>query len=117
VPLAREDHLAREPWLTGSPAPTPLDASTRVAAKAGQLRGYGAQRRLAALIACGAGFVVGLGCSDDEYCDPSYRAVCIPGGAKYDLNCVDLDDADFRVRGADPYNLDGDGDGVGCEAY
>jgi hypothetical protein len=76
-----------------------------------------AGRARAALLAVGVALAVALGCGEEEYCDPSYRGVCVPGGARYDLNCVDLDDADFRVQGVDPYNLDGDGDRIGCEAH
>jgi hypothetical protein len=87
--------------------------------RVGQLRGHKVGTRSAALAACSVCLaVVGLGCAEDEYCEPSYKGVCIPGGAKYDLNCVDLDEADFRVKGGEPIRTtDGDRDGVGCEAY
>ena len=37
-----------------------------------------------------------------------------PGPAGYDLDCADIGHQ-VRVTGADPYGLDGDGDGWGCE--
>jgi len=37
-----------------------------------------------------------------------------PGPAGYDLNCSDIGHQ-VRVDGADPYGLDGDNDGTGCE--
>ena len=47
-----------------------------------------------------------------EECAPHYEP-CLP--VTDDLNCSDLD---FRVRvvGDDPYNLDRDGNGLGCES-
>jgi hypothetical protein len=61
---------------------------------------------------------------EDEYyeedaesdCDPSYPDVCIPADS-YDVDCAEVDETDFTVDGDDPYGLDGDGDGVGCESY
>jgi micrococcal nuclease len=45
-------------------------------------------------------------------CNPNYRP-CVPNSST-DLDCADIG---FRVRvvGSDPYRLDGDGDGYGCE--
>jgi hypothetical protein len=47
-------------------------------------------------------------------CIPSYSP-CVPN-VSYDLDCPDIG---FRVsvHGADPYNLDADNDGIGCERY
>jgi micrococcal nuclease len=48
-------------------------------------------------------------------CHPSYTP-CLP--VVGDLDCADvraLDVAPVRVLGSDPYRLDGDGDGLGCE--
>ena len=49
-------------------------------------------------------------------CAPSYPDFCIPADAG-DLDCKDVDGSDFTVQGSDPYGLDRDGDGVGCESY
>jgi hypothetical protein len=105
-------------WGTASPPPSRVcRLAGRPVAKVRQLRGYEVGTRFARTFACGVCVVVGIGCTESEYCDPSYRGVCIPGGAKYDLNCVDLDEARFIVKGVDAYNLDGDRDEIGCEAY
>lgn len=47
-------------------------------------------------------------------CEPGYSP-CLPRVA--DLNCSDIPDSKkpIRVTGSDPYRLDGDGDGWGCE--
>ena len=48
-------------------------------------------------------------------CHPSYSP-CLP--VVHDLDCADvraLGKAPVRVLGSDPYRLDGDGDGFGCE--
>ena len=47
-------------------------------------------------------------------CQPGYSP-CLPRVA--DLNCADIPAAKkpVRVTGSDPYRLDGDGDGWGCE--
>jgi hypothetical protein len=47
-------------------------------------------------------------------CEPGYSP-CLPRGA--DLNCSDIPASKkpIRVTGSDPYGLDGDGDGYGCE--
>lgn len=47
-------------------------------------------------------------------CDPSYPGVCIPPPPP-DLDCAQVPVSGFAVRGLDPHNFDGDGDGVGCE--
>ena len=50
-------------------------------------------------------------------CDPSYPTVCIPSPPP-DLNCADIPFRNFRVLrdipNADPHDLDGNHDGVGC---
>ncbi|MGI8433757.1 MAG: hypothetical protein ACR2LE_03330 [Nocardioidaceae bacterium] len=48
-------------------------------------------------------------------CEPGYSP-CLP--IVSDLNCSDLsaDQTPVRVTGADPYGLDADGDGYGCES-
>lgn len=47
-------------------------------------------------------------------CQPGYSP-CLPRVA--DLNCDDIPTSKkpIRVTGRDPYRLDGDGDGLGCE--
>jgi endonuclease YncB( thermonuclease family) len=47
-------------------------------------------------------------------CNPNYTP-CVPNSPT-DLNCADVGHA-VQVVGSDPYNLDGDGDGSGCESY
>jgi endonuclease YncB( thermonuclease family) len=47
-------------------------------------------------------------------CNPNYTP-CVPNSAS-DLNCSDVGHP-VKVVGSDPYNLDGDGDGSGCESY
>jgi len=54
------------------------------------------------IASCGAG------------CDSSYVGVCIPPPPP-DLNCEDIKERNFEVRGSDPHDLDGDHDGKGCE--
>jgi micrococcal nuclease len=50
-------------------------------------------------------------------CHPSYPTVCIPPPPP-DLNCADIPFRNFRVLrdipDADPHDLDGTHDGVGC---
>jgi endonuclease YncB( thermonuclease family) len=47
-------------------------------------------------------------------CNPNYTP-CVPN-SKDDLNCPDVGHS-VKVVGSDPYNLDADGDGSGCESY
>jgi len=47
-------------------------------------------------------------------CNPNYTP-CVPNSAS-DLNCPDVGHP-VTVVGSDPYNLDSDGDGSGCESY
>src|SRR5215211_2020628 len=51
---------------------------------------------------------------DGEDCDDSYPDVCIPPPPPV-LECSDIDEEDFEVRGSDPHGFDDDDDGVGCE--
>ncbi len=54
----------------------------------------------------------GGGGGDGRDCHPSYRP-CIPTDRDYD--CAELDDGPYTVTGDDPYRLDADDDGIGCE--
>jgi hypothetical protein len=47
-------------------------------------------------------------------CTPGY-SVCIPPDVG-DVDCGELGATDIRVSGDDPYGLDADGDGIGCES-
>jgi endonuclease YncB( thermonuclease family) len=47
-------------------------------------------------------------------CNPNYTP-CVANSAS-DLNCADVGHL-VKVVGSDPYNLDADGDGFGCESY
>jgi endonuclease YncB( thermonuclease family) len=47
-------------------------------------------------------------------CNPNYTP-CVPNSPS-DLNCPDVGHP-VKVVGSDPYNLDSDGDGSGCESY
>lgn len=49
-----------------------------------------------------------------QRCDPSYPTVCIPP-APPDLDCDEIDECMFEVRGTDPHRFDHDHDGLGCE--
>lgn len=51
----------------------------------------------------------------DNNCDPSYPDVCIPSPPP-DLDCGDVSEKNFQVRGSDPHGFDRDNDGVGCES-
>ncbi len=57
-----------------------------------------------------------LGATDESDCHPSYQP-CIPNLAGNALNCSDLsaNQKPVTIIGGDPYRLDGDGDGRGCE--
>jgi hypothetical protein len=56
----------------------------------------------------------GGGSSSGSGCEPGYSP-CLP--IVSDLNCSDIPDSKkpIHVTGSDPYNLDADGDGLGCE--
>jgi hypothetical protein len=47
-------------------------------------------------------------------CNPSYPTICLPARGP-DLDCSGIPYHNFPVKPPDPYHLDGDGDGVGCE--
>ena len=49
-------------------------------------------------------------------CDPSYPARCVPPFPP-DLDCDQIRFANFVIAGPDLHDLDGDGDGLGCERY
>jgi beta-lactam-binding protein with PASTA domain len=49
------------------------------------------------------------------HCDPNYAGYCVPN-VPYDLNCADIGHI-VRVVGIDRFGFDGDGNGLGCEAY
>jgi hypothetical protein len=48
-------------------------------------------------------------------CHPSYPDFCIPPPPP-DLNCEDIPRNNFTVLSPDPHQLDGNEDGIGCEA-
>jgi len=48
-------------------------------------------------------------------CDTSYPDVCIPVYPP-DLDCGEIQYANFRVVGSDPHGFDRDKDGIGCES-
>ena len=48
-------------------------------------------------------------------CDPSYPDVCIPVYPP-DLDCGEIQFANFKVLSPDPHGFDGDKDGIGCES-
>jgi hypothetical protein len=57
--------------------------------------------------------------ADDEACTPGYDP-CIPPGPDVDCaggsgNGPRYVEGPVRVTGSDPYGLDRDGDGIGCE--
>ena len=52
--------------------------------------------------------------SSSDDCDNSYPDVCIPPPPPV-LDCSDIDEEDFEVRGSDPHGFDSNDDGVGCE--
>lgn len=54
-------------------------------------------------------------CVREDACEPTYPDACIPPPPP-DLECSDIDERRFTVLPPDPHNLDGDGNGIGCEA-
>lgn len=54
------------------------------------------------------------GATGRDDCDDSYPEVCIPAYPP-DLDCGDITERNFIVRGPDPHGFDRGGDGVGCE--
>ena len=51
---------------------------------------------------------------DAAGCHRSYPTLCLPERDR-DWNCADFRDREFPVLPPDPYKLDADEDGVGCE--
>ncbi len=49
-------------------------------------------------------------------CDPSYPGNCIAPFPP-DLDCNEIRSANFLISGPDLHDLDGDGDGLGCERF
>ncbi len=47
-------------------------------------------------------------------CHPAYPGLCLPANGT-DINCKDIRAKNFRVLPPDPYGLDRDLDGIGCE--
>jgi len=52
--------------------------------------------------------------TEEISCDPSYPGVCIPPYPP-DLDCGEIQYANFEVLSPDPHGFDGDNDGIGCE--
>lgn len=48
-------------------------------------------------------------------CSPYYSG-CLPADA-YDVDCYSIDEKNIEVAEPDPYRLDGDNDGIGCETW
>jgi micrococcal nuclease len=48
-------------------------------------------------------------------CDSSYPDFCIPSPPP-DLDCSDIAQKNFTVRGSDPHGFDLDGNSEGCES-
>jgi len=55
------------------------------------------------------------GTGSSNNCDPAYPDFCIKSPPP-DLDCAHFTQKNFKVLPPDPHNLDGDGDGVGCES-
>ena len=53
--------------------------------------------------------------TEEISCDPSYPDVCIPSFPP-DLDCGEIQFANFKVLQPDPHRFDGDKDGIGCES-
>jgi len=51
----------------------------------------------------------------ENNCDTSYPDVCIPPWPP-DLDCGEIQFANFKVLPDDPHGFDGDNDGIGCES-
>jgi micrococcal nuclease len=54
--------------------------------------------------------------SSGRRCDPSYPGVCIAPFPP-DLDCSEIRLSNFLIVGPDLHDLDGDGDGLGCERF
>ena len=52
---------------------------------------------------------------EQNSCDPSYPDVCIPSYPP-DLDCGEIQLANFKVLPPDPHGFDRDKDGIGCES-
>jgi hypothetical protein len=70
-----------------------------------------------------AALMLGCGASDrpSGACDPNYKGACLSANAT-DYDCASGSgngpkyvNGPVQVVGSDPYGLDGDGNGVGCE--
>ena len=48
-------------------------------------------------------------------CDSSYPDFCVPSSPA-DLDCSDIAQKNFTVRGSDPHGFDLDGNSEGCES-
>jgi len=78
---------------------------------------------LALAIACFLTIGVMTGCGSDSSgaaCDPNYEGACLdPNAADYDCAGGSGNGPEYTGRvtvvGSDPYGLDADGDGIGCE--
>jgi hypothetical protein len=57
----------------------------------------------------------GSNAGPEDDCHPSYPGVCIKPPPP-DLDCGDIKQRRFEVKGSDPHRFDGDKDGVGCES-
>ncbi len=53
--------------------------------------------------------------TEEINCDPSYPGVCIPPYPP-DLDCGEIQYANFEVMPQDPHGFDRDNDGIGCES-
>ena len=52
---------------------------------------------------------------DHTDCEPAYPDLCLPIATGDTLNCGDIPYTHIRVLPPDPYQLDQDGNGIGCE--
>ncbi|MEO1391182.1 MAG: calcium-binding protein with excalibur domain protein [Cyanobacteria bacterium J06634_6] len=62
----------------------------------------------------------GIAIAQQPECDPHYSGACVPvyRTEADDVDCSDIEEKNFTVVtiGEDPHRLDGDEDGVTCEA-
>ena len=66
------------------------------------------------------GFFCGLTSASAKSCDPNYTGACVPIASDVDCEGGDGDGPEYisgpvRVVGSDIYELDDDGNGIGCE--
>jgi hypothetical protein len=72
-------------------------------------------------LACAAMVGCGGSATASGSCDPNYKGACLsPDASDYDCaggsgNGPEYVEGPVRVVGSDPYGLDRDGNGVGCE--